>query len=72
MRWVLLIMGFSFLLWGIFDFVTGTSTSGGRWNLPLPYSSKQLGPLFYVFAVVKIIAGAYAIWLTLYHLIKKI
>lgn len=71
MRWVVLIIGIGFLFWGIWDFVTGTSTSGGRWNLPLPYSAKQLGPLFYFFAVIKMIVGAYAIWLTLYNLIKK-
>lgn len=71
MRWFVLIFGVGFMFWGIWDCITGTSTSGGRWNLPLPYSAKQLGPIFYFFAGIKIIVGAYAIFLTLYHFMKK-
>lgn len=71
MRFLVLIFGFAFLLWGIWDCITGTSTSGGRFNLPTPYSAKQLGPFFYFFAILKIAVGAYAIGLTLYNLFKN-
>ncbi len=70
MRFLVILLGIGFLLWGVLDFTTGASSSGGRFHLPNPYSSKQLGPFFYVIALLKIAVGAYAIGLTLYHFFK--
>ncbi|MCX8117645.1 MAG: hypothetical protein N3G78_06935 [Desulfobacterota bacterium] len=72
MRFLVLILGLVFILWGIWDCVTGTSTSGGRFHLPTPYSAKQLGPFFYLIAILKIAVGLYAIGLTLYQFFKKL